>query len=358
VTRLASVRLAFPDHRYGQSEISSALVGAMPSLTERAARQASRIHGASGVDHRNVAMPLERYARLADFTEANSLWLEEGHRLAERAAKEALDAAGVQPQDVDVLMFITVTGLSTPSMDARLIDSLGLRRDVKRIPIFGLGCVAGASGLARMHDALSGSGGSVGLLIAVELCSLTVQRDDTSLPNIIASGLFGDGVAALVMTRDSSKGQPGQHPVVVDSLSHVLPNSEDILGWNIGSFGFRIVLSASLSDLVRNSIADQVDTLLQRHALSRNDIGTWISHTGGPKVIEAIEQALDLDPQALRHTRASLAERGNLSSVSVLDVLHRTLQDTTPSRGDHGVLMAMGPGFSIECVLLRWEGHE
>jgi alkylresorcinol/alkylpyrone synthase len=347
MSRIAATQLSFPDHHHTQAEITEALIAAMPGCEPAMMR---RIHQATGVSQRSIAMPLENYARITDFTETNNLWMEESLRLATEAGKAALDEAGLLPSDVDVLLFISVTGISAPSLDARLITTLGLRPDVKRLPSFGLGCVAGAAGIARMDDLLSGSN-QTGLLIAAELCSLTVQRDDLSAANMVATGLFGDGVAAIVMTSSDANDLA---PHVVDSSSIVIPDTTDVLGWDVGSFGFRIVLSASLSDLVEANIANQVDQLLERNDLSRGDVTTWIAHTGGPKVIRAIESALTLDSDALRHTHHSLAERGNLSSVSVLDALRRTLDEPHKS-GEIGVLMGMGPGFSSECVLLRWQ---
>jgi alkylresorcinol/alkylpyrone synthase len=347
MSRIAATQLSFPDHRHAQAEITEALIAAMPGCDPSMMR---RIHQATGVSQRNIALPLESYARINNFTETNNLWMEESLRLATNAGKAALDEAGVDPSDVDVLLFISVTGISAPSLDAKLITTLGLRPDVKRLPSFGLGCVAGAAGIARMDDLLSGRN-KTGLLIASELCSLTVQRDDLSAANMVATGLFGDGVAAVVMTQDEL-GKIAPH--VIDSSSVVIPDTTDVLGWDVGSFGFRIVLSASLSDLVEANIANQVDQLLEGNGLSRTDVSTWIAHTGGPKVIRAIENALDLDDNALLHTHRSLAERGNLSSVSVLDALRRTLDDSHEP-GEISVLMGMGPGFSSECVLLRWQ---
>jgi alkylresorcinol/alkylpyrone synthase len=354
MTMLRAVQMAFPDHVRTQDDIALDLADAM-GFDAHSAERLRRIHAATGVRSRRLALPLDRYARLEDFTEANNIWIDEGLRLSEQAAKAALDEAGIAPEDVDVIMVVSVTGIAAPSLDARLVSRLGLRSDVARIPIFGWGCVGGASGIARMRDLLGGRN-RVGLLLSVELCSLTVQRDDTRLSNLIASGLFGDGVAAVVMTADSSNDTPssGALPEVVDSQARMYPDSEDVLGWDIGQYGFRIVLSSSLSDVVRDHLGEEVDALLARNHLSRDDVSAWIAHTGGPKVIDAVQEALALPSDALRHTRESLAEVGNLSSASVIDVLDRTVHDGTIRAGQYGVLMAMGPGFSSECVLLCW----
>ena len=354
MSKVRAVQLAFPDHVGSQDDIALHLAEAM-GFDDHFARRLRRIHASTGVRSRRLALPLDRYARLESFTEANDVWIDEGLRLSEQAAKAALDEARIAPEDVDVIMVVSVTGIAAPSLDARLVSRLGLRRDVARIPVFGWGCVGGASGIARMHDLL-GDRNRVGLLICVELCSLTVQRDDTSLPNLIASGLFGDGVAAVILTADQLDDETpvATLPGVVDSQARIYPDSEDVLGWEIGNFGFRIVLSESLSNVVRDHLGEEVDTLLARNGLVRDDVSTWISHTGGPKVIDAVQEALVLPPDALCHTRESLADVGNLSSASVIDVLRRTVQDGKPRKGEFGVLMAMGPGFSSECVLLSW----
>ena len=221
------------------------------------------------------------------------------------------------------------------------------------MPLVGLGCVAGAAGIARVHDYLLGHPDHTAVLVAVELCSLTVQRDDVSVPNLVASGLFGDGAAAVVAAGDSARsGRPG--PVeVLDSRSRLYPDSERTMGFDVTGNGLRIVLDAEVPTLVGRFVRGDVDAFLADHRLTRADIGWWVCHPGGPKVIEALEEALEVPREAVRLTWESLARVGNLSSVSVLHVLEDTLRDRPPAPGTHGVLMAMGPGFCSELVLLR-----
>ena len=343
---IVATSVVHPERHYRQDEIAQALAQAM-GLDEREGRVLRQMHAQCGVQTRNLVMDLSRYGRLSGFTEANDLWMSEGGVLLERAAKEALSAANISAEEVDVLYFVSVTGISAPSLDARLISTVGFRPDIKRVPIFGLGCVAGASGIARIADALRGSRDKVGLLLSLELCSLTVQIQDQSRANYVATGLFGDAASAVVLAPRG----PGF--VVLDSQTRVYPGTEDVLGWQVGDFGFRIVLATSLSDLVRDNVAGEVDLLLKRNGLTRDHISTWIAHTGGPKVMSSIEEALGITPQDLKHTYDSLAEFGNLSSSSVLDVLARTLRDDVTS-DSYAVLMAMGPGFTSESVLLQW----
>jgi alkylresorcinol/alkylpyrone synthase len=225
------------------------------------------------------------------------------------------------------------------------------------VPLLGLGCLGGAAGVARLHDYLLGHPNHVGVLLAVELCSLTLQRDDQSTANLVASGLFGDGAAAVVMAGADTR-PPGGHiwagPEVVDSRSHLYPGTERAMGWDIGASGLRIVLGPEVPTLVEQYLADDVKGLLAAHDLTLDDVTGWVAHPGGPKVIQAIESVLGLDPRALELTWRSLAEVGNLSSSSVLHVLHATMAERSHPRGSAGVLMAMGPGFCAELVLLRW----
>jgi alkylresorcinol/alkylpyrone synthase len=354
MSQVVAVAPALPGHRYPQQQITDAFAEVvLPQGADRGVLD--RLHRATGVRHRHLALPLDAYAGLDGFGAANDVFIEVGCRLGVVAIGDALTAAGLAPEDVDILLVTSVTGIAAPSLDARLVPLLGLRPDVRRVPVFGLGCVAGAAGVARVHDMLRGDPDAVAVLLSVELCSLTVQRDDASMANLVGSGLFGDGAAAVVMVgeqRAARMATPGPH--VVDSRSRLYPDTERVMGWDVGSSGFRIVLSAGVPELVEEHLGRDLAAFLGDHDLKIGDIGTWVAHPGGPKVLEAMERTLDLSPAALRRTWESLARVGNLSSSSVLHVLADTLADEPPPPGSPGVLLAMGPGFCSELVLLRW----
>lgn len=355
MSQVLAVRGTLPDHKYPQQVLTAAfadLIATEP--VERAALE--RFHANAGVSSRHTAMPLEEYGELADFGQANDRYLQIAPQLGAQAVADALAAAGLRPEDVDVLISATITGIAVPSLEARVAPLLGLRPDVKRMPMVGLGCLAGAAGVARLHDYLIGHPTEVAVLLSVELCSLTVQRSDVSVPNLIASGLFGDGAAAVVAVGQqhplAQRAQAAQ-PSVLASRSRMYADTERAMGWDIGATGLRIVLGAEIPALVEENVGADVDAFLADHGLTRADIGWWVCHPGGPKVLEALQASLDLTRADVQMTWESLDRIGNLSSASVLFVLEDTLRHRPPEPGSFGILMAMGPGFSLELVLLR-----
>lgn len=351
-TGILACRGVVPAHRYAQSDLTAA-VATIIGCDDRQRQLLSRLHANAGVQHRHTVMPIERYADLDGFGGANDVFIDRAVEMGCRAVTEALDGAGLAPTDVDVLMCATVTGLAVPSIDARVAAELGMRTDLKRIPVVGLGCVAGAAGIARVNDHLRGRPDEVAVLLSVEICSLTIQRDDHSPANLVASGLFGDGAAAVVL-GGSAVGTAA--PLrIIESRSRLYAETERAMGWQVTSAGLRIVLGVEVPDLVRREVGADVDGFLGSFGLHRSDIEWWVAHPGGPKVLEAIQDALGLPQAALQVTWDSLAQIGNLSSASVLHVLADTLRERPPRPGSLGLLLAMGPGFCLEMVLLRAE---
>ncbi|MGH3275483.1 MAG: type III polyketide synthase [Streptosporangiaceae bacterium] len=352
MTQIGAVRCALPAYRYRQAEITQ-MVAEVSGVDPGRRALLERLHANAGVDTRYTVLPLSEYGHLDGIGPANDRYVEQATAVGEQAIASALSAAGVTAADVDLLIVTSVTGVAVPSLDARLIPLLGMRSDVKRIPIFGLGCVAGAAGLARLHDYLLAWPRHTAVLLAVELCSLTVPVASSTTPDLVVSGLFGDGAVALVARGALVSTASG--PRVIATHSEVIPGTADVLGWRLGSAGFRIVLTAELASVVENHLGAGVRDFLAQHGLKIDDIMAWVCHPGGTKVIDAIQESLGLPGSALELTRRSLAEVGNMSSASVLHVLQQTIEDASrPPPGSAGLLIGLGPGVSIELVLLEW----
>jgi alkylresorcinol/alkylpyrone synthase len=349
MTRIAAIAPVLPDHVYPQKTITAELA---PLLTTDATRRAviERLHGSSRIGHRHTALPIESYRDLGSFQEANDQFIRVATDLLEKALTRALAETGLAATDIDAIFFTSVTGISAPSVDALLANRMGMRRDVKRTPSFGLGCVAGAAGLARVADYLDGHPGEVAVLLSAELCSLTLQREDETMGNFVATGLFGDGAAAAILVGDEHPAAGG--PRIVATRSALYPATSDILGWHVGGTGFEIVLTSAVSGVIDENVGADVASFLEANGVS--SIDHWLAHPGGPRVLEAFAEAFGVPESALQRSWDSLEAVGNLSSSSVLHILADTIELDRPAAGATGLVAALGPGVSAEFVLLEW----
>jgi alkylresorcinol/alkylpyrone synthase len=348
MAHISAVEVSLPPNSYSQEHITAQLVERL-SRDQATKTVIERVHQATGVATRHLALPLKDYLTVDSFTTANELYAKHALPLIVSAAAAALNTAGLGPEDVDMVFFTTVTGLGAPSLDVPLHKTLGLRSDVKRIPSFGLGCVAGASGLARVADYLAGHPDGVALVVCVELCSLTIQWGDASMANIVGTGLFGDGAAVAVMVGVDHPRARG--PRVIGSQSSLYPDSEEMIGWRIGSTGFRLMLQAGVPSMIDGNFGSDVDKFLARLGKTTADIEVWLAHPGGPRILESFSEALNLRPGDLSTSWDVMASVGNLSSAGVLHVLARNMEQP---RGSLGLLFALGPGISSELVALEW----
>jgi len=353
--RIASAASAFPKHYYSQKVLLERLQDFWGTRLKNPLLLA-RLHRNVTVEGRYLAVPVEEYVDIKTWGQANDIWIRVAQELGERALCLALHNAGVEPQDLGALLFTTVTGVASPSIDALLINRMGLPTNIRRTPIFGLGCVAGAAGIARASDYVRAYPKQAAALVSVELCSLTLQREDLSVANLISSGLFADGAAAVIVTGAEFEraGREVVGPTIVATRSIFYPSTEDMMGWKISERGFRILLSTEVPTLIRENLGRDVDAFLADNGLKRDDLKSWVLHTGGPKVLEASAAALGLHNGQLDASWDCLRKVGNLSSASVLCVLEDVMKNRRPEPGTLGLLAAMGPGFCSELLLLRW----
>jgi alkylresorcinol/alkylpyrone synthase len=342
--RISAVATALPPHVLAQSDAKAFARAFFRDDFADIDRLLSAFDHA-GIERRHIARPIEWYGEPHTFPEKNAVYRETALEIGYEAARNALDAAGVAPGDVGAILFVSTTGISTPSLDSRLALRLGLPSSVARLPIWGLGCAGGAAGLARAA-AMTQSLQRPALLVSVEVCSTTFVFGDRSKSNLIATGLFGDGAAAVVLEPG------GDGPEVVCGNGHLLPDSEDVMGWRLDVDGLRVVFSRSIPQIVSETAAGIVRDTEARAGLSAGSIRRFVLHPGGTKVLAAYAETLGLDEESLRHSRAVLRECGNMSSPSVLFVLERFLEDRPPA-GEPALVMGLGPGFAAESVVLR-----
>jgi alkylresorcinol/alkylpyrone synthase len=348
--KIASVAGAMPQWYYTQQEIFTALCEHWKDKLEKP-EVLERFHQRVSVDGRHLAFPIEEYRAMDTWGDANDRWIRAATELGGRAINGALERAGRKKSEIGALITVSVTGISAPSLDAKLTNTMGLPLNMRRTPIFGLGCVAGAAGIAQAADYVQAYPDRIAVLLSVELCSLTWQRKDLSVANMIASGLFADGSAAVVVAGDKVQ---ANGPEVLGHRSSFYPNTEHLMGWDISEEGFQIILSSDVPQTIHQHLPHDVDSFLADHGLRRKDIGSWIMHTGGPKVLDACAASLGLPKEAFAPSWECLRRKGNMSSTSVLLVLEDFMQNIHPPVGSYSVLAAVGPGFCSEIVLLRW----
>ncbi len=348
--RIASVAGAFPKHYFSQEVLVEALKQYWGERLKRP-EVLDKLHSNVKVRGRYMSMPLEGYYGLSTWGEANNVWIETGLDIGEEAITAALKPIGLPAREVDAIFVVSVTGIASPSLDARLVNRLGLCPNIKRNPLFGLGCVAGAAGIARAADYVRGFPGPYrdtagrGAMFADHPAQRPVDGE------FDFRGAFWRRCRRCGDYRRRKRfSGAGNHRHAFD----VLPNTERTMGWDISEKGFQIVLSPGVPDVVKQNLGKDAEQFLSDLGLEKKDISSWIFHTGGPKVLEAVEEALELTNGELEASWECLAKVGNLSSVSVLLVLEDVMANHRPEPGSYGILGAMGPGFCSELILLKW----
>lgn len=304
-----------------------------------------QVFDTAGVTQRHAARPLDWYLQPHGWPDRTEVYLQTATDLFEQAARKALAAAGLNGSDVDTVITASSTGIATPSLDAYLLDKLGFREDVTRIPLFGLGCAAGVTGLALATRLAEASPGATVLFVTVELCTLAVRPDKLTAANIVSTALFADGAAALVV-RAGEGGFATAH----GCGEYTWHGTLDIMGWDIDADGFGVILARALPPFAETHLGPAVAGILDRIGTPASSIDRFVCHPGGPKIISALEQVLHLDQDSLDHERSILANYGNMSAPTVLFVLERVLREGLPHRC---LLIAMGPGFTASCLVLE-----
>ncbi|HEX4182236.1 MAG TPA: 3-oxoacyl-[acyl-carrier-protein] synthase III C-terminal domain-containing protein [Caulobacteraceae bacterium] len=346
IPRLVSLSTAVPAFDVSQREVSERAVGAF-AATPNAAAWLEPIYRNAEIETRHACMTPEWYVGEHGFGERNDLFLEHAVELLTRAARSALDAARLRPGDIDVIVTICSTGIATPALDARLMEKLAFRRDVERLPVFGLGCAGGVLGLARAAAMAQARPDARVLLLVVELCSLTFRLQDRSKSNLVATALFGDGAAAAVVScREEYAAKPRLGPWG----EHTWPGSLDVMGWDVADDGLKVVFSRDIPTLVRDELRPVIDAFLTRHDAGLGDLAGFVCHPGGAKVLDALEDCFETPRGSLVHARQVLRDHGNMSAATVLFVLKEALE--AGARGPQ-LMTTLGPGFTAGMLVVE-----
>jgi len=347
VPRLAAIATAVPPYVLEQDDVVHRVRAIFGH--EAVVQRLLPVFENSGIKRRYSCVPIEWYYEPHDWRDRNAVYIDAALDLLERAARDAVERAGVRIDDISAIVAVSTTGIATPSLDALLVERMGLRRTVRRLPIFGLGCAGGALGLARAASVAAGLTEGLTLFLVVELCAISFRRNDLSKSNIVATALFGDGAAAALLSTDA------HGPAVVASGEHLFEDTLDIMGWDVATDGLRAIFSRDIPTLVETRFRAALDAYLAQSGLTVADIDRVLPHPGGVKVLDALQRAFELGPGALDDSRAILREYGNMSAATVMFVLERALASGSLSDADwnRALVTAMGPGFSAGFVTLE-----
>lgn len=345
IPTIAAVGTAVPGNPVGQDDIRNFAAALFREGLPHLERLMPVFENAS-IEKRYLAQPLEWYRMQHTFSEANTLYEQIAFDLSEKAALAAFSKADINPGDIGAVLFVSSTGIATPTLDSKLIQRLGLSAHTKRLPLWGLGCAGGVTGLARAAELVTTTQKPV-LLVAVELCSLTFQRNDFSKSNLVGSSIFGDGAAAVVLVPKQ------QGPAVLGSYSTLFPDTEDIMGWDMSETGLKVRFSRDIPAIVREHLPDLLKQACTQWGINQSQLSHFVAHPGGAKVLAAYSDSLGLAAKKLSGAYQVLRDYGNMSSASVLFVLDKFMSETLPT-GEYGVMLALGPGFSAEQVLFQW----
>ena len=350
--RIVGAASAFPKYHYDQKALCEAFLAYWGDRLPEP-RKFELLHSNVGVNGRYLSLPIEEYAALR-FSEANDVWIRTAIELGEKAIPAAIAQAGIDKSEISAFFFVSVTGIASPSIDARLINKLRLSTNMRRVPIFGLGCVAGAAGISLAADYVRAYPNKYALLLSVELCTLTIQHDDLSMANLISTGLFGDGAAAVIVAGDeAAKKCCETGPEIIDTQAVFYPDTEHVMGWDISASGFQIVLSPEVPDVIAGNVGGDLDGLLAKHGLTRADIGCWMLHTGGTEDPACYGTGAGSGRCCAVGIMGMSGGDGQSVVVVVLMVLEKTMAKR-PAPGTWSILAAMGPAFCSELVLLAW----
>lgn len=314
--------------------------------------RAERMVDHAMIETRHLALPPEDLLAMPGLEQRNQTYVETVRRLGDGVARHALEQARISPRSVDLLLTVSCTGYMIPSLDVYLAGQLGMRPNVRRLPVTELGCGGGTAGLALAADYVRAHPGSTALLVSVELCSVTFQPHDTSWQNVVAATLFGDGAAAAVITdRAVTNG-----PAILDARSHLFPDTLDYMGFVLKNSGFHLVMSPEVPEMVRRAFEPLLRDFLGENGLTPDDLGFYVLHPGGAKILRYLRQHVGVPERWIAPSAEVLRQYGNLSSASVLFVLDEIRRRHQPAPGAFGILASLGPGFCAELLLLRWEG--